>query len=273
MIAALALLPLFALTTFGPDETNELVAEVMVGPSSFKLMYPAPNEPDTVFVAAFLFDASPVTNAAFLAFVRANPEWRSDRIAPVRADEAYLSQWLSPEELGPPGPHNGPDQPVTRVSWYAAKAYCKALGKRLPTEHEWELAAAADETRVDARQDPEFQGRVLTWYSRPNSAGLPDVGNGVPNKWGARDLHGLVWEWVSDFNNTMVTGDSREKDSPDKTLFCGAGTLAAADGGDYASFMRYAMRSSLAGRFTTRNLGFRCAHTPNTTPRKGLERR
>jgi formylglycine-generating enzyme required for sulfatase activity len=41
--------------------------------------------------------------------------------------------------------------------------------------------------------------------------------------------------------------------------FCGAGAATAADATDYATFMRYAFRSSLRASYTVRNLGFRCS--------------
>jgi len=85
------------------------------------------------------------------------------------------------------------------------------------------------------------------------------VDSGRPNFWGIRDLHGLVWEWVLDYNSTLVSGDSRSGKSADRLPFCGTGAFTAGDNEDYASFMRLAFRSSLEGRYTTRALGFRCA--------------
>lgn len=248
----LALLPAPAIDA-GPT-----MAEI--GPARLRVMYPAPNEPREVEVAAFLLDTRPVTNAEFLRFVRSQPRWRRDAVKKVHADAGYLAHWPAADALGN-DLANRPDQPVTRVSWYAAKAFCHAVGKRLPSELEWELAAAADEVSLDARADPAFQRKILAWYSRAATAPMPLAGAGEPNRWGVSDLHGLVWEWVYDFNNTMVTGDNRERSSPDKQLFCGAGALAASDDADYASFMRYAFRSSLEAGFTTQSLGFRCART------------
>ena len=52
---------------------------------------------------------------------------------------------------------------MVQVSWFAASAYCEAQGARLPTWNEWEYAAAADETRRDARKDPVWRERILAW--------------------------------------------------------------------------------------------------------------
>jgi len=231
----------------------------LVGPGELRLAYPAAGEPDVVTVPAFFLDRRPVTNAQMLAFVTATPKWRRDAIAGVHADARYLEHWAGPLELGGAGGDNRPDQPVTHVSWFAAKAYCAARGKRLPSEREWELAASADETNKDARGDPAFAARVLAWYSKPSAAVLPLAGAGEANAWGVRDLHGLVWEWVYDFNSTLVTGDNRDRGNVDKGMFCGAGAIGAKDVSDYATFMRFAYRSALEARFTTKNLGFRCA--------------
>lgn len=74
-----------------------------------------------------------------------------------------------------------------------------------------------------------------------------------------RDLHGLIWEWVDDFNSLLVSADSRDQNDPDRLKFCGAGALSLRDTENYAVLMRVAMLSSLKAADTTVNLGFRCA--------------
>ena len=81
----------------------------------------------------------------------------------------------------------------------------------------------------------------------------------APNVQGVYDMHGLIWEWVEDFNASIMTGESRADVALDRNLFCGGGSASAADPGDYAAFMRYAFRGSLQAKYTIRNLGFRCA--------------
>ena len=207
-------------------------------------------------VAPFALQKRPVTNAEFLAFVQSHPQWRRDRVATVFADARYLSQWRTSASLG-----NGaqPGQPVIDVSWFAAHAYCESQGARLPTWHEWEYVAAADETRRDARKDPAWRERILGWYSRPATGPLPRAGLQVPDAYGVQDMHGLVWEWTDDFSSLLVSGDNRLQGDADKTKFCGAGALAMDDRENYAVLMRVAMLSSLEARDTTSSLGFRCA--------------
>lgn len=145
------------------------------------------------------------------------------------------------------------------MSWFAARAYCSSLGLRLPTWHEWELAAAADASRTDARDDPAWRQRILDWYARPNGKTLPDVGATEPNAYGIRDLHGVVWEWVEDFDALLVGTDARDQGDGDPSEFCGTGGISFERKEDYAVLMRIAMLSALRGGSTTRNLGFRCA--------------
>jgi len=207
-------------------------------------------------IPAFQLMRTPVTNLQYLAFVRKQPQWRRDRVAEVFAESRYLSHWPAPLSLGGT---SLPGQPVVQVSWFAAQAYCAAQGARLPTWSEWEYAAAADETRRDARKDPAWRERILSWYSKPSRQALARAGLQGPNVYGVQDLHGLVWEWTEDFSSLLVSSDDRSQGSADTAKFCGAGALAMDDRENYAVLMRVAMLSSLEGRDTTGNLGFRCA--------------
>jgi sulfatase modifying factor 1 len=231
-------------------------AMVRVGPGTYRPLYPPSPAEAEVRVKAFLLDRLPVTNGDFVAFVRARPEWQRDRVPGVFADESYLSHWAAPAELGA---NVDERQPVVRVSWFAAKAYCSARQARLPAEAEWELAASAGRTRADGRDDRAWREEILAWYSRPNPQRLPLVGSTPANYWGVQDLHGLVWEWVLDFNSAMLSTDARTSGDKEGLTFCGGGAISATDKGNYPSFMRIAFRSSLRAAYTTHNLGFRCA--------------
>ncbi|HXW04986.1 MAG TPA: formylglycine-generating enzyme family protein [Vicinamibacterales bacterium] len=207
-----------------------------------------------VAVEAFHMDVFPVTNAEYLEFVRAHPEWRRSRVKAVFADGGYLRHWEGDLHPGSRAPDASP---VVFVSWFAARAYLAAHGKRLPSVDEWEYAAAASETSRDASRDPAFLERLRYWYGQPTPERLPSVFASPRNIYGVAGLHGLVWEWTLDFNSALVTGESRGDSALERALFCGSGATGAADFENYASFMRYAFRSSLEARFTIASLGFR----------------
>lgn len=227
-----------------------------IGEGVYRPFFLAQGDPKEISVKAFYLDVLPVTNGDFLAFVRANPQWRRSQTKRIFADDAYLKNWAGDLD---PGTNASLNSPVTFVSWFAAKAYAQWKGKRLPATAEWEYAAAASPSRPDAERDPEFQRQVLAWYSTPSSQKLPPVGAGQSNFWGIHDLHGLVWEWVADFNTAMVTGDARGDSDPNRQLFCGAGAQSARNAEDFPAFMRFAFRSSLHAAYCVHNLGFRCA--------------
>lgn len=206
-------------------------------------------------VPAFMMQRAPVTNQQFQSYVKTHPQWRRDEVASVMADASYLSHWSSALAVG----SGQESQPVTRVSWMAAEAYCEAEGARLPRWVEWEVAAAADESHRDARDDPEWIKRIADWYSRPMSGPLQKVGQGRPNLYGLYDLHGLIWEMALDQSGLLVLGDSRTQGDAESSRFCGGGALSMDLKEHYEILMRIALLSSLEAADTSRGVGFRCA--------------
>lgn len=200
-------------------------------------------------LSAFRIDSAPVTNEDFYNFVQKNPNWSKKEIPQIFADIDYLSQW---------GKENKPKeiewrQPVTQVSWFAARAFCDFQKGRLALLEEWEYAADAMlKDNLDI---------ILKWYSQPNGI-LNQVKQNKPNKYGLYDMHGLIWEWVEDFSAVIISGDSRSSNETNKALFCGSGSMNAARPEEYATFMRFAYRNSLKASYTQRNLGFRCVYSP-----------
>ncbi len=223
-----------------------------VGPGVQKLLDPPSDAQSEAKVARFFLDRAQVTNAQYLAFVTAHPGWQRAVVPRLFADARYLAHWEGALALGA---NADPAGPVVHVSWFAAKAYCQARGARLPTENEWEFAATASEAQAAPLADSRRDERILAWYGQPTPQRMPPVGRSRPNFWGIHDLHGLVWEWVHDFNSRVVSDGRRT----DEAFVCGGGSLRGADKTNYAAFMRMALRASLRGNSTTANLGFRCA--------------
>jgi sulfatase modifying factor 1 len=228
-----------------------------IAPGEFAPLFGLDKGQKTFRVAEVWIDRRPVTRARYAEFLAAHAEWRRGRVAEIYADPQYLQNWNGDR------PRAGQEAyPVTHVSWFAAQAYCRAQGGRLPSTLEWEYVAAASSTEPDAQKDRAFVESILGWYARPSRGdlGLRAVGAAVPNLYGVEDLHGLVWEWTSDFNASFITADNRADGDRSRSFFCGNGVTGAARREDYAAFMRYAMRGSLNADFALGNLGFRCAY-------------
>lgn len=198
-------------------------------------------------VKAFSIDREPVTRAQFLSFARTNPRWLEGTDAQATAL----------------------DRPMTGVTWYAARAYCAAQGKRLPTTAEWEYVAAADEKRRDATRDPQFLMRLVSLYTTRPEARAGGAGEKFRNVYGVSALHGVVWEWTVDFDGgreehaghgegTMAAME-HGKGGHEHMLSCASAAIGASNAGDYAAFMRYQFRAGLTRSSAQQMLGFRCA--------------
>lgn len=211
------------------------------------LNQPSGKAAEPVQVAPFSLDKRPVTQREFATFVARHRQWQRSQVKRMFAEVDYLKNWEG--DLRP----NAPDTPVTFVSWFAANAYCKAAGMQLPTTDQWDYAADAG-----GRNKREVAAQTLAWYGKPTPATLPAVG-GPPNAFGLTNMVDLIWEWTLDYASIMVGDEGRGGGESGSSLFCGGGGTSGADPADYASFMRFALRSSLKPSFTLANLGFRCA--------------
>jgi len=227
---------------------------ILIKGGTYKPLY-ADSTNQEIKVESFYMDKYAVTNAEFLRFVEENPKWKKENIKRLFADKSYLTNWKNGSELG--GKVN-PNAPVTNISWFAAKEYCECEGKRLPTIAEWEYVAQASTNKQNGTNDQEYLDKIIKWYSRPTPEIFPSVGSSGTNYWGVYDMHGLVWEWTSDFFTTLVTGESRGDSSLERNLFCGSGSFGVSNFKNYPAFMRFAFRGSLKANYTTNNLGFRC---------------
>lgn len=214
-------------------------------------IYGAKEQPE-VQVKDFRIDKTPVTKAQFLEFVKNNKDWRRSSVKRIFAEETYLQDWIADLEVS----KDTLNFPVINISWFAARAFCKSKGMRLPSLNEWEFVAMASAEKTDAREDPEFIKSILSAYEKSQTYSRA-VKLSTPNIYGVYDLHGLVWEWVMDFNSVILSGESRN--NSDQGLFCAAGSVGSGDLMNYAAFMRFAFRASLNARYAIKNLGFRCA--------------
>lgn len=89
---------------------------------------------------------------------------------------------------------------MEKVNWHEADAYCRKIGKRLPTEWEWEYAARAGTSTVYYWGDA--MDEAYAWHKGNADKQTHPVGEKQPNAWGLYDMAGNVWEWTaSDHEN------------------------------------------------------------------------
>jgi gamma-glutamyl hercynylcysteine S-oxide synthase len=181
----------------------------VMGTSGEEWAYDNERPGHVVEVPAFFIDTTPVSNAAYVAFIEAggygdprlwHPDgwaWRvkSGKEAPgfwVREGGQWLRRRFGRVEPVPP------DEPVQHVCWYEADAYARWAGRRLPTEAEWEKAASWDPEARRKRAmpwgDDGEHANVGQRMLRPAPVGSYPEG---ASAYGARQLLGDVWEWTS----------------------------------------------------------------------------
>lgn len=137
-----------------------------------------------VTLRGFFLDRTEVTNRAYAACVSAG----TCRV-PAKTS-------AGPGHFGPDEAFRGPEQPVSSVSWEDARAYCLFVGKRLPTEAEFERAARGDDQRTYPwGNEPPAPERAVFATSHTANVGTHPAGAGP---YGHLDLAGNVWEWVQD---------------------------------------------------------------------------
>ncbi len=149
----------------------------------------------TVTLDAYYIDKYEVTNQQYEEFVVAMQG--RVRIPPP----AYWINGVYPKDQG--------DFPVHTVHWYAAAAYCRWRGKRLPTETEWEKAARG----IDGRNYPwgdEYSPKKSN--NQSNFGGAVAVGSYEEGKspYGLYDMTGNVAEWVDDWYKAYPGGEDHK---------------------------------------------------------------
>jgi serine/threonine-protein kinase len=229
--------------TSGQDEMvmNFVPAgEFMMGSSDADVDAEQDEKPQhAVYLAAYWMDRTEVTNALYARCVTAEV---CTPVISLRSDAGQL-----------------PDYPVQGVTWTQSSDYCQWVGRRLPTEAEWEKAARG----VD--------GRIYPWGNTP-----PDpiranfdslTGDAVAahsylegaSPYGILQMAGNVWEWSADW----YTEDYYEKASYENPQGAPSGIMRVLRGGAWNTTARALRVANRFWAFPQRNDfdGFRCALT------------
>jgi formylglycine-generating enzyme required for sulfatase activity len=142
--------------------------------------------PHEIDLPAFKIDKFEVTNADFAAFVEAV---KYVTFAEKEGSGNWREEWGAGED----------NHPVVIITWDDAKAYCEWLGKRLPTEAEWEKAARGADKRVYPwGNDWDANKANAKERGLRGTAAVGSFGEGA-SPYGAEDMAGNVWEWTADW--------------------------------------------------------------------------
>ena len=156
----------------------------------------------TVLLRPFELDPTGITNAEFAQFAQthgyktAAEKTKAEggrplvKVAGSQIVALPAETWKTLRDHAAAAGADTSGYPVRGIDFEAAKAYCAALGKRLPTEEEWEYVARPDHRIFPWGDDPTL----------PKAAGpprlLPVTEQAATGRFGNRGLGGMLWEWV-----------------------------------------------------------------------------
>ncbi len=210
-----------------------------------------------VMLDNYWIDIDEVTNEKYLEFVKAtgHPPALDDSCSTDACREGNLWEGAS-------FPRMIRKQPVTQISWYDAKAYCKWRSKRLPTEAEWEKAARGPAGSMYPWGNASPKGRATfnrKWKGVLTMTNVGSYPNGV-SLYGLHDMAGNVWEWVDDwYHRTYYTRGP--KNNPKGYT---EGEFKSLRGGSWVNFpdsLRSAFRRWSRPDVRFNDTGFRCARS------------
>jgi formylglycine-generating enzyme required for sulfatase activity len=210
-----------------------------------------------ISLPAFEIDRLPVTNAQFANFLNAIGPTNAagETLFDVDDPDARIhrrgDRWMAQAGFE--------DHPVVEVSWVGARDFCAWMGKRLPTEAEWEKAArGTDGRRYQWGNESPDATRARFAAGWNETAPVGSFPNGA-SPYGVFDLSGNVWEWVSSAYRPYPyqANDGREG--------LAAGPVRGTRGGghdakaDEITATQRGRNLSRAPRSGHHNIGFRCA--------------
>ncbi len=199
------------------------------------------NPPNIVYTDAYYIDKYEVTVGEYKQFVsetgHRTPNWD------------YISKF-SPTDK----------HPMILVNWYDAILYARWVGKRLPTEAEWEKAARGG---LAGKKYP--WGDTLPDGTQTNLSGIEDgfefsapVGSFIPNDYGLYDLLGNVGEWCLDSYKANADSNKKIADTTSNFYKIESGRGVRGGAWSYESYQLYGSYRSYIPSANKEDIGFRC---------------
>ena len=223
---------------------------------------------------AYWIDRTEVTNAMFADFVddsgyiTAAEQADSSRVYDSENDAWEIMEgadWMHPR--GASSSIDGlEDHPVVHVTWDDARAYCEWAGRRLPTEAEWEKTSRGPGGSTYPWGEYIDCSIANYWQGDESCAGdmfTAPVGSYPQGAsvYGAFDMAGNVWEWVSDWYAEDYYSESPDEDpqgpSTGETRVIKGGSWSI-DPGNLRGAVRHGEPPTTFEPF----IGFRCAESP-----------
>ncbi|MFC1883167.1 formylglycine-generating enzyme family protein [Thermodesulfobacteriota bacterium] len=213
----------------------------------------------TVYLDAFYIDRTEVTVADYRKCVSAG---KCIKPKTVSSYTGILCNWGNPDRE---------NHPINGVGWKGAKDYCQFMGKRLPTEAEWEKAATWKDGEKhkfpSGKPTISCEDAVMDDGNKYDGHGSDGCGKGRTWPVGSKseeingtfDMAGNVLEWVADYYGRYSKEHQRNPQGPSsgsRRVFRGGGWY------NIDSQLRGTIRFNFYPSFRYGFLGFRCACTP-----------
>jgi formylglycine-generating enzyme required for sulfatase activity len=251
-----------ALTKYSPEEKvfepiEPLLNEMVLIPEGDYLRGSSTGARDEmpkhkIHLSAFALDIHPVTNEQFIRFLEAmGGEKDAQNNDMIKLKDSRIKKVAS-KFMIETGYHQ---HPVVGISWYGAQAYAKWVGKRLPTEAEWEIAASSLQERIYPTGESLEKGMAHFFASDT----VP-VMSFPPSPLGLYDMAGNVYEWCQDWYSYDYYETSKQE--PINPLGPHQGVYRVLRGGCWKSLkedLRVSHRHRNNPFAVNSTYGFRCA--------------
>lgn len=211
-----------------------------------------------IVLASFAIDIHPVTNEQFVRFLEVmggEKDSQHNDIIRLRDSRIKRSGGKLSIESG------YAKHPVVGVTWYGAIAYAKWVGKRLPTEAEWEIAARGLQESSLYPTGDDIEKNQANFFSSDTTA----VMSYAPNDYNLYDMCGNVYEWCHDwYGYNYYEISNQEPEDPQGPL---QGVYRVLRGGCWKSLkedLRCSRRHRNNPGTVNSTYGFRCAADAQT---------